>query len=205
MRRLAAPFVATFVATVAACLLLASCTASGSGTPKISQSRVDVDTPQLRALKADAGVAACRPGSGQGQLPELTLPCLGGGRSVDLSTLQGPLVVNLFAQWCGPCRQELPYYEELHRKGRGVVKVVGVDYLDVRPDQALKLVKDTGVTYPLLADPSGDLRADLKVRGLPGVVFVKADGSIDVQYRVVRSYAELRGLVQDQLGVRVPA
>ena len=111
MRRLAA----TFVATVAACLLLASCTASGSGTPKISQSRVDVDTPQLRALKADAGVAACRPGSGQGQLPELTLPCLGGGRSVDLSTLQGPLVVNLFAQWCGPCRQELPYYEALHQ------------------------------------------------------------------------------------------
>jgi thiol-disulfide isomerase/thioredoxin len=166
---------------------------------------VDVDTPQLRALKADAGVAACRPGTGRGQLPDVTLPCLGGGRSVDLSTLRGPLVVNLFAQWCGPCRQELPYYQELHRRGRGVVRVVGVDYLDVRPDQALELVKDTGVTYPLLADPSGDLRSGLKVRGLPGIVFVKADGSVETQYRVVRSYAELRTLVQDQLDVRLPA
>ena len=126
-------------------------------------------------------------------------------RPVDLSTLKGPLVVNLFAQWCGPCREEMPYYEELHRKGRGEVEVVGVDYLDVRPDQALELVKDTGVTYPLLADPDGDLRAGLKVRGLPGIVFVKADGTVVTEYRVVRSYAELRGLVQDRLGVRLPA
>lgn len=194
------------VAALAACLVLASCSAStGSASSTVSQSHVDVDTPALRALKADAGVEACKPGSGTGRLPAVTLPCLGGGRAVDLSTLKGPLVVNLFAQWCGPCREEMPYYEELHRKGRGEVEVVGVDYLDVRPDQALELVKDTGVTYPLLADPDGDLRAGLKVRGLPGIVFVKADGTVVTEYRVVRSYAELRGLVQDRLGVRLPA
>ena len=147
----------------------------------------------------------CRPGTGRSDLPERTLPCLGGGKAVDLSRLEGPLVVNLFAQWCGPCRKEMPYYQELHRKGRGVVKVVGVDYLDVRPDQALELAKDSGVTYPLLADPAGALRVDLKVRGLPGIVFVKADGTVETEYRAVRSYAELRGLVQDQLGVEVPA
>lgn len=194
------------VVALVSCLLLASC-AAGRDTPagQVAESRVDVDTPQLRMLKADAGVAPCRPGTGASDLPQVTLPCLGGGRPVDLSTLQGPLVVNLFAQWCGPCRKELPFYEELHRKGRGVVTVVGVDYLDVRPDQALQLARDSGVTFPLLADPGGELRADLKVRGLPGVVFVKADGTIDTQFRVVGSYAELRGLVQDQLGVRLPA
>ena len=195
------------VAALAGCLLLASCStaSTGSGTSTVSQSHVDVDTPALRSLKADAGVEACKPGTGRGQLPAVTLPCLGGGRAVDLSTLKGPLVVNLFAQWCGPCREEMPYYEELHRKGRGEVEVVGVDYLDVRPDQALELVKDTGVTYPLLADPDGDLRAGLKVRGLPGIVFVKADGTVVTEYRVVRSSAELRGLVKDRLGVRLPA
>ena len=194
------------MAAVAASLLLTSCTASPAPrSSTTSGSHVDVDTPRLRSLKAEAGVAACRPGTGTGQLPPVTLPCLGGGRAVDLSSLRGPLVVNLFAQWCGPCRQELPYYQELHRKGRGVVQVVGVDYLDTRPDQALELVKETGVTYPLLADPDGDLRAELKVRGLPGIVFVKADGSVVTEYRVVRSYAELRGLVQHRLGVRLPA
>jgi thiol-disulfide isomerase/thioredoxin len=197
---------ARVAAAVTACLLLASCTGStGTGASTVSESRVDVDTPQLRALKAGAGVAACRRGTASSELPRITLPCLGGGRAVDLSSLRGPLVVNLFAQWCGPCREELPYYQELHRKGRGVVRVVGIDYLDVRPDRALELVEQTGVTYPLLADPAGDLRAALKVRGLPGVVFVKADGTVVTEYRVVRSYAELRGLVRDRLGVRVPA
>ncbi len=200
MRRLVA-----LVGVVVACLLLTSCSAGGASPMPRPDSNVDVDTPQLRAIKADAGVAPCRPGAGTSELPKTTLPCLGGGKAVDLSRLKGPLVVNLFAQWCGPCRKELPFYQELHRKGRGVVKVVGVDYLDVRPEQALQLAKDSGVTYPLLADPSGDLRVALRVRALPGVVFVKADGTIDTQFRVVRSYAELRGLVQDQLDVKLPA
>ena len=91
----------------------------------------------------------------------MTLPCLGGGRDVDLARLRGPMVVNLFAQWCGPCRSELPYYQELHRKAKGKVQVLGVDYLDTQPKAALELVEQTGVTYPLLADPAGNLRVAL--------------------------------------------
>jgi thiol-disulfide isomerase/thioredoxin len=135
----------------------------------------------------------------------VTLSCLGGGPSVDLSTLRGPLVINLFAQWCGPCRSEMPYYQQLHRKAGGKVRVVGIDYLDTQPARALDLVRRTGVTYPLLADPDGVLRPDFKIRGLPGVVLVDASGKVaDVEFRVVRSYAELRNLVQRELDVRVP-
>jgi hypothetical protein len=61
------------------------------------------------------------------------------------------------------------------------------------------------VTYPLLADPSGTLRSGLGVRGLPGIVLVGRDGSVHVEYRVFRSYAELRGVVRERLGVAVPA
>jgi thiol-disulfide isomerase/thioredoxin len=199
MRRVLVPLVA--------CLLLAGCSAGGSGatTSQAPSSRVVVDTPQLRALKKQAAVEPCRAGSSASNLPKATLRCLGGGPDVDLSKLHGPLVINLFAQWCGPCRSEMPYYQQLHRKARGVVPVVGIDYLDTRPDLALALVKQTGVTYPLLADPDGTLRKDFGIRGLPGVVLVKADGSVDVQFRVVRSYAELRGLVEKQLHVQIPA
>jgi hypothetical protein len=85
------------------------------------------------------------------------------------------------------------------------VRVIGVDYLDTQPSAALDLVKQTGVTYPLLADPDGTLRRDFKIRGLPGVVLVGADGKVaDVEFRVVRSYAELRDLVQQRLDVRLP-
>ena len=198
------------LAAVLACLVLAACSSttphSGSGTKDVSAGHVDVSTPALRALRAKAGVAACRPGNAASDLPKVTLPCLGGGRAVDLATLRGPLVINLFAQWCGPCRGELPYYQALHAKAKGTVRVLGVDYLDTQPAQALDLVRASGVTYPLLADPAGTLRTDFKIRGLPGVVLVDRSGKVtDVEFRVFRSYAELRGLVSRKLGVPLPA
>jgi thiol-disulfide isomerase/thioredoxin len=172
----------------------------------VSEGRVDVDTPALRALKAEARVEPCAPGDGTSGLPAVTLPCLGGGRAVDLARLRGPMVVNLFAQWCGPCRKELPYFERLHRAGEGRVRVLGVDYLDTRPGQALELARRAGVTYPLVADPAGALRADLRIRGLPGVVLLGADGKVaDVEFRVFGSYAELRSFVQHGLDVSIPS
>jgi thiol-disulfide isomerase/thioredoxin len=190
------------------CLVLAGCTSAGgtdAGGASTEHSHVRVDTAQLRSLKQQAGVEPCATGDASSKLPPRTLPCLGGGAAVKLSSLKGPLVINLFAQWCGPCRSELPYYQQLHEKTEGRLTVLGIDYLDTRPDLALKLVKETGVTYPLLADPDGVLRRDFGVRGLPGVVLVRPDGSVDVQLRVFRSYAELRGLVQKTLGVSIPA
>ena len=191
-------------------VLLTACS-TGTEDPGLQPSRssVDVDTPALRAQKSTAGIEPCRPAQGKppakDALPDAVLACLGGGPSVDLSRLRGPLVINLFAQWCGPCRAELPFYQELHRKGRGTVKVLGIDYLDTQPAAALGLVRDTGVTFPLVADPDGTLRNEFKIRGLPGVVFVDADGRVvAVEFRVVRSYAELRTLVQQRLDVRVP-
>jgi thiol-disulfide isomerase/thioredoxin len=190
-----------------ACLVLASCSATGSpATTSEQHSRVDVDTPQLRALKGSANVEPCRLGRSASRLPAVTLPCLGGGPDVDLTRLGGPLVINLFAQWCGPCRSEMPFYQALHVKARGTVRVLGIDYLDTQPAAALDLVRQTGVTYPLLADPAGALRPDFKIRGLPGVVLVDGRGRVvDVEFRVVRSYAELRALVERHLHVRLPA
>lgn len=191
---------------VLALLLLAGCQKEPVASQAPAGSNVDVDTSALRTLKHRIGIEQCKPGESRSELPRVTLSCLGGGPDVDLSTLRGPLVINLFAQWCGPCRAEMPYYQQLHRKARGKVRVLGIDYLDTQPARALDLVRRTGVTYPLLADPDGVLRPDFKIRGLPGVVLVDAHGKVaDVEFRVVRSYAELRRLVQRELDVRVPA
>ncbi|MGH3509874.1 MAG: TlpA family protein disulfide reductase [Nocardioidaceae bacterium] len=203
---------------VVGALLLTGCQAEKPALKGEGSTGVRVDTPALRAAKRAAGITTCRtgadsPATGVNALPEIPLPCLGGGPTVTLSRLRGPLVINLFAQWCGPCRQELPYYQRLSRDGAGRVSVVGVDYLDTLPARAIALARTAGVTYPLLADPVGNLRAALHrpgssspvvVRGLPGLVFVDAEGRVtDVRFVLVRSYAQLSDLVRSHLGVDV--
>jgi thiol-disulfide isomerase/thioredoxin len=198
------------LAILLAGLLLAGCTAEPDLPGSLpAQGSVDVDTPALRALKADAEVRPCRggaPASVPDGLPDVTLQCLGGGRPVNLSSLRGPMVITLFAQWCGPCREELPYFQELDQKADGAVRVLGVDHLDTQPDGALRLARRSGVTFPLLADPEALLRPELRVFGLPTVVYVDADGAVtDVQARRFSSYADLREAVRDQLGIEVRA
>lgn len=195
-------------------LLVTGCSSSETAPgdraePRAPDADVAVDTPELRQLRKDAGMEPCddaeRPAV-EGGLPEITLPCLGGGEDVTLSSLRGPLVVNLWASWCGPCREELPYYQQLHERGKGKVDVLGIDYQDVMPRQALALATETGVTYPSVADPGGEVRAPFRVRGLPGLLLVDEDGKVVHQeFVVIESYDQLADLVQQHLGVRVGA
>jgi thiol-disulfide isomerase/thioredoxin len=180
----------------------------------VAESNVDVATPELRRLRDEAGLEPCASvedaegeagaagAAVEGGLPEITLPCLGGGEDVTLSALRGPLVVNLWASWCGPCREELPYYQQLH--AQGAVDVLGVDYQDVLPGKALELAKETGVTFPSLADPGGELRAPLRVVGLPRLLMVDEKGKVVYDDAVaIESYAQLADLVEEHLGVPV--
>lgn len=196
---------------VAAAVLLVGCagpdSSSGQGAGA-GPARVDVDTPALRALHRKAGIAPCTPGPGpavDGGLPAVALPCLGGGQDVDLSSLRGPLVVNLWASWCGPCRTEMPLLQQFHEKYAGRVDVLGVDYQDVQPQAALELARDSGVTYPLLADPQGDLNgADPfpALRGLPFLALVAPDGTVvHREFVALSSLSQLEDLVAEHLGV----
>lgn len=172
---------------------------------------VDVDTAELRQVKDRIGMADCAPGPGtgpvQGGLPELTLPCLGGGQDVDLSLLRGPMVLNLWQSFCAPCIKEMPALEAFHQEHGDRVTVLGLDYNDVKPVAAMALAERTGVTYPSLADPGGEFRGVDGfgvVRGLPGWVFVDDDGTVaHVEYVAVDSVAEIEDLVREHLGVRL--
>ena len=190
-------------------LLLAvgtACDAEDLPTPP--DTKVDVGTPELVRAKDAAGIEACVAGSGEavdGGLPAVTLPCLGGGPDVDLATLRGPMVVSLWAQWCGPCRTEVPILQRFHDDHGRRVAVLGIDYLDTQPEGALALMARSGATYPSLADPDGDLSAQDPfpvLRGLPYLAFVAADGTVSyVKPGPVESEQELVDLVDQHLGI----
>jgi thiol-disulfide isomerase/thioredoxin len=190
-------------------VLLALATACDSKDVPVPQGGgVDVDTPTLVKAKDAAGIADCAPGTGRpvdGGLPAVTLPCLGGGPDVDLSTLRGPLVVSLWAQSCGPCRTEMPILQRFHEKYGDRVGVLGVDYLDTLPGMAIGLMAETGATYPSLTDVDGALSAQGPlpvIRGLPYLVFVDADGRVtNIHPGDVTSSAELGDLVEQHLGI----
>ena len=191
---------------LAAAVALTGCTADDLPLP---ETKVDVDTPALREAKADAAVEDCAPGTGatvDGGLPAVSLPCFGGGTAVDLSSLRGPMIVNLWGYWCGPCREELPVLAKFYKKHGDEVAMLGVDYQDVQTEAAMALVDESGVRYPLVADPNGDLSGQAPfgpIRGLPLSVFVAEDGIATVVPGEIESEQELVDLVEQHLGVRL--
>jgi cytochrome c biogenesis protein CcmG, thiol:disulfide interchange protein DsbE len=171
-------------------------------------SSAKVDTAALRAQKAHAGIADCprlkpvRPR--HNGLPDTTLPCLGGGPSVDLASLRGrPTLVNLWAQYCGPCQQESPVIQRFHQTAGHRVRVVGIDFADPLPGRAIAFAARYHLTYPQLADPDAVLKVPLRAAGIPITLFVRADGRISfTHYGPVTSLTELRSLARRHLGVR---
>ncbi len=195
--------VPTGSAALVALLALAAC-GDTSLTPPPVQTRVDVDTPALRAQKRAAGIEPCPRVEGAGDLPQRELACLGGGRAVDLSQVGGPAVVPLWASWCVRCRKELPIYQQLAERAGGRLTVLGVDYQDTQPDVAIDLLRRAGATFPSVADPGGVLAETYRIRGLPAVAWVGKDGSVVLDNPKIDTYADLVTLVSDRLGVRLP-
>ncbi len=204
-------------ATVLAASLL-GLTACSSESPDLSDpytfsakdAAVKVDTPELREQKEAAGIAPCPDSSSDADpvakgLPDVTLPCLGGGDDVHLSGLRGkPAVLNFWAQTCGPCRTESPMFQRLHEQANNRVLVVGVDFLDPLPGRAIAFADELGLTYPQIADPEGATRARMRVSGLPLTVFVDSTGEVvHTEYGAMPSAEELADLVRDYLGINV--
>jgi thiol-disulfide isomerase/thioredoxin len=149
----------------------------------------------LTGCSGDAGTPTRGPSD---RLPDVSLPSLTGGAAVDLGALRGPAVVNLWAQWCVPCKRELPIYEQFFGRHGSRVSVLGVDWQDTQGDKARALAKRSGVTYPLVVDDEPAFRVNF----LPRLVLVDADGKIAYQqYVEIKSLAQLEGLVEKHLGM----
>ncbi|WP_105374454.1 DsbE family thiol:disulfide interchange protein [Neorhizobium huautlense] len=127
--------------------------------------------------------------------PSLALPPLEGSNTAALTdaAIAGKLtLVNVFASWCVPCRQEHPILKELAKDGR--LTVVGINYKD-RNDNALRFLGELGNPYKAIGvDPNGKAAIDWGVYGIPESYLVGPDGTI--LYKKVGPFDE-RSMSQD--------
>lgn len=132
------------------------------------------------------------------QLPELARP----SRTLSLAQFRGhPLVINFWASWCPPCRQEMPVLERAARQLSGRVSFVGLDTQD-QPGAGLAFARRTGVTYPIATD-NVQVYASYGINGLPTTFFVTADGTLVGRQIGGMTQSGLETLVREVFGITV--
>jgi cytochrome c biogenesis protein CcmG/thiol:disulfide interchange protein DsbE len=129
------------------------------------------------ACSSNPSPATC--GSGQKLLPSspTALPAMDARAFQQLlCQLRGkPVVVNIWASWCGPCIFEAPELAAAARTYQGVAQFVGVDIQD-KSAPARTFIDKFKWTYPSVADPSGKIKESFGLLGVPDTMFFDANG-----------------------------
>jgi peroxiredoxin len=126
-------------------------------------------TPQA-LLAASVGPGSAAPGF---QLPAAA------GNPVGMDDLKGQVVlINFWASWCGPCRQEMPLLEQMYRKYKAAgFTLLGVN-VEPKSVDALGFLKSTPVSFPILFDTQSKVSTLYEVSGMPSTVIVDRKGKV---------------------------
>jgi peroxiredoxin len=140
---------------------------------------------RLAAIIVTAGLAlpALAADPTGGPAPQFTLGSKA-GQSVSLAQYKGQVVMlNFWASWCGPCRQEMPLLESIYKKyNRLGFTMIGVN---VEPDSnaANEWLKQTPVSFPILYDKDSKVSKMYDVAGMPSTVIIDRAGKVRVLHR----------------------
>jgi cytochrome c biogenesis protein CcmG, thiol:disulfide interchange protein DsbE len=142
-----------------------------------------------KVAQGDSEVTSELSRGGTPTAPAFTLERLAGKGKLSIESLRGKAVVlNFWASWCGPCKDETPLLQEAWGRWQDKdVVFVGVDVKDFRGD-AEDFLARYGVTYPNVHDGKGSTVGRYGVKAFPETYFVNAEGK--VVYRIA-------GAVQD--------
>lgn len=112
-------------------------------------------------------------------IPDAELPTLDGSGTGSIADYRGDWVlVNVWASWCDPCRDESPALQRFYEKHRADgFTVLGIDSRDVSED-GLEFVEEFGLTYPQLHDGEGERPGELGMTGFPESFLVDPDGQV---------------------------
>lgn len=171
-----------------------------------------VPDSQLAQARAQAKVADC-PTTGLVPGPSSVLrgvsaPCLATGADYDVGagTAGKPMLINMWAVWCLPCRRELPVLQDYANRAGDAITVLTVHSVDgaKSPFLVLKFLTEIGVTLPTVLDTKAQIAAALSApKVFPSTILVRADGTVaKVLPQVFEDTDAIAAAVQTNLGVR---
>ncbi len=134
-----------------------------------------------------AAVGPASAATGGGPAPNFTLKSLT-GKNMKLSELTGNVVlINFWASWCGPCREEMPLLNALHKKYEALgFTVLGVN-VEEQADNARGFLKDFPVDFPVLLDSKNQVSKLYSVIAMPTTVVVDRDGNMRFLHKGFKS------------------
>ena len=115
-----------------------------------------------------------------------------------------PMVVNVWATWCVPCRKEMPAFDAVAKQYDGAVRFVGINLGDTAA-LARQFVDETGVSFDQYLDPDSTAQAVLGITSMPATVLLRADGTIAATHNGALDAGELTSLLHDRLQLDAPA
>ena len=126
--------------------------------------------------------------------------CLDGDTGVDVRNIKGPAIINVWGSWCGPCKEEIPYFVEFYETLDPSIQLIGVDVEEASIEDGRAFVIENGITWPNLFDSDSSTDSYFGM-GVPVTWFIGTDGK--VLYKkigVINSADELRELSEKYLG-----
>lgn len=138
--------------------------------------------------------------------PAVALPAEGEFPAVSLTEFEGilvglrgrPVVVNIWASWCAPCRTEMPLLQDTASSYGSEAVILGVASND-DPAEARQFLEDLDLTYPNVFDISGQIRVALGLSAYPTTYVFGADGVLRATVNGGISEQRLAGLIEDAL------
>lgn len=145
-------------------------------TPRGEQHVQSPNTAEHTGSSSDEMITSPVPGH---VAPDFTLQDMA-GKQVKLSALRGkPVLVNFWASWCPPCRQEMPDLAKKADEYKGRVQFYGVNLtVQDKVEDAKAFAQSAGVAFPILLDKNGDVAKEYHVQAIPSTFLIDAKGQI---------------------------
>ncbi|CAB5240485.1 unannotated protein [freshwater metagenome] len=131
----------------------------------------------------------------------IELACLDGKSNINLDSIKGPLVLNIWGSWCAPCEDEIPLFVDFYAQNKTAIALLGIAVEEAKPSDATSFIISHAMTWPNLIDTDGRTTGKFGM-GVPVTWFIAADGTVAYKHiGVLKSVKEIQSLTSKYLGI----